>query len=97
MREVDLVARYGGEEFVVLLPETSREAALVVAEKIRAGVEQHAFGQGENLMAGRLTISVGMATFPEDLDGEETLLHSGDRALYRAKELGRNQVCTATD
>ncbi|HBY98339.1 MAG: sensor domain-containing diguanylate cyclase [Ardenticatenaceae bacterium] len=92
VRETDLVARYGGEEFVILLPETARAAALVVGEKIRAAVEQHPFAHRETQPSGRLTISVGVATFPEGLEQPETLLHSADRALYQAKAMGRNRV-----
>lgn len=94
MRETDVVARYGGEEFVLLLPETSRAAALLVAEKIRDAVESHSFPNGETQPTGRLTISVGVAAYPDDLAEPVTLLDSADLALYRAKEQGRNRVCT---
>lgn len=93
VRDTDLVARYGGEEFVVLLPETSREGALAVAEKIRAAVAAHAFPHRETQPGGCLTISLGVATFPEDLKEPAALIRHADKALYRAKALGRNQVC----
>lgn len=89
-RSVDVVARYGGEEFVVLLPETGTSGARLFAERILRRVAATAFGE-----AGRpvsLTISLGLATFPdasvEDGDG---LLRLADRNLLRAKADGRNR------
>lgn len=93
VRETDLVARYGGEELAILLPETPRVGALAVAEKIRVAVEEHPFPGREALPGGRLTISLGVATFPEDGDEPEALVQCADEALYRAKALGRNRVC----
>lgn len=91
VRETDLVARYGGEEFVILLPETSRVGARAVAEKVRDAVENHPFPHRQTQPGGQLTISLGVATFPEDIDKPEALIHCADKALYRAKEMGRNR------
>lgn len=93
VRESDLVGRYGGEEFVVLLPHTGLDKALTVAEKIRLAVsETPVEGMGER----RLTISIGVAGFPDlKVANMEELVRKADEALYRAKEGGRNQVIKA--
>lgn len=96
VRETDLVARYGGEEFVVLLPETPKEAALPVAEKIRRAVAAHPFAHREAQPGGALTISLGVATFPEDLADALGVLRLADQALYQAKRSGRDRVCGAS-
>jgi diguanylate cyclase (GGDEF)-like protein len=89
-RAHDVVARYGGEEFAVILPETGRDGASAFAEKIRAMVETSDLG----LSGGsEVTVSVGVATFPEDGATASDLVQSADRALYQAKALGRNRVC----
>jgi diguanylate cyclase (GGDEF)-like protein len=87
-RSSDLVARYGGEEFIVLLPMTDKRGALTAAERLRARIEQHAFYRRK-----RLTVSVGVAGFPEDGDTVERLLGCVDEALYMAKNTGRNRIC----
>jgi len=93
VRETDFVARYGGEEFVVILPETDRTGALAVAEKVRAAVAAHPFPHCETQPGGRLTISLGVATFPEDLPRLVDLVELADQALYCAKRGGRDRVC----
>jgi diguanylate cyclase (GGDEF)-like protein len=92
LRQVDIAARYGGEEFMVILPETAGEAAMLVADRIRQAVMSEGVDtpSGDKLL---LTVSVGVATFPEDADTREGLIASADHALYVAKEMGRNQVC----
>ena len=90
VREVDVPARYGGEEFAVLLPETARDGAVAVAERIRRGVEARRIestGEGP-----RLTISGGLATFPDDAADLDTLLRHADEALYAAKASGKNRI-----
>lgn len=94
-RRSTVVTRYGGEEFVLLVPETDREGTLVYAEKLRALVEAHHFTTPDGLPAGRITMSFGVATFPENGQDSATLLKSADDALYRAKNAGRNTVCGA--
>jgi diguanylate cyclase (GGDEF)-like protein len=93
VRESDLVGRYGGEEFVVLLPHTDLAKALTVAEKIRLAVSETPIeGMGER----RLTISIGVAGFPDTKVADmDELVRKADEALYRAKEGGRNQVVKA--
>lgn len=94
-RDSDVTARYGGEEFCILLPETDREGAREVAERIRQNVEQERF-----LVGGRqvpVTVSLGVAChYPDTSDGAARLLREADQALYESKQNGRNQVtCTA--
>ncbi|MBI5828831.1 MAG: GGDEF domain-containing protein [Chloroflexi bacterium] len=85
VRGADLVARYGGEEFTVVLPETELEGALAAAEKIRAAVEAFPFP------LGRLTASLGVATCASGITDTD-LIERADRALYAAKNAGRNRV-----
>jgi diguanylate cyclase (GGDEF)-like protein len=92
VRDMDIVVRYGGEEFCIVLPDTTKEEAVVVAERIRQEIEKEKFPNEENLPLGRLTASVGIASFPEDGHTFTTLVHSADLALYRAKANGRNRV-----
>ncbi len=91
LREVDMFCRLGGEEFVLLLPETSSQAAGEVAERIRLAVAEHAFAT-----IGTMTISLGVAEYQESKDMDE-LLKDADIALYKAKHGGRNCVCFSGD
>jgi len=88
-RPVDCVARYGGEEFVVMMPDTSSTDALELAEHIRARVAAKKF-QGR-----KMTLSIGVATFPEDADNAEGLISIADEALYQAKREGRDRAIRA--
>ena len=89
-RREDLVCRYGGEEFVVLMPGASLEAALARAEAWRAAVEKLRLSyEGQ---AVQVTISAGVAAFPQDGAGEDALLRAADEALYQSKASGRNRV-----
>jgi len=92
VREVDLVARYGGEEFSVLLPETDAAGAYSVAEKIREAIALHAFADPDGVRCCRLSVSIGLATFPSHADDKEPLLREADDALYAAKNGGKNRV-----
>jgi diguanylate cyclase (GGDEF)-like protein len=89
-RETDLVARYGGEEMALVLPETDAKGAAVIAERIRAAVAaaSHATEQGPI----KVTISIGVATWPGAGEDPEALIEHADKALYRAKQGGRNRV-----
>jgi diguanylate cyclase (GGDEF)-like protein len=88
IRESDFAARAGGEEFFVLLPDTDADSALVLAERIRAGIAHLEIAGVE----GRVTGSIGVATFPQHASDAQTLLRKADRALYAAKEAGRDQI-----
>jgi diguanylate cyclase (GGDEF)-like protein len=90
VREVDVVSRYGGEEFGVILPNTPKEAALRVAEKVRRSVEKAAIGRDRGVNG--LTVSVGVACLPGDARGAKELVEKADSALYVAKSLGKNRV-----
>lgn len=91
VRPTDLVARYGGEEFVIVLPETTGAGASALAERLRRHVADHAIPVPTD-GAVSLTVSVGLAVFPEDADSLETLLNAADKALYAAKAAGRNRA-----
>lgn len=91
-RVPDLVARYGGEEFMILLKNVPKSDAYHSAERIRQLVESTRFEGGENQPMGKVTISLGVAQFPEDAENAEELINQADQALYRAKRGGRNNV-----
>lgn len=97
IRGSDMAARYGGEEFVLLLPETTKENACIVAEDIRTQVEQYPFAGRATQPQGAVTLSVGVATFPEDGNDPQSIIQQADEVLYRAKRGGRNRVCRAGD
>ena len=90
VRNIDIAARYGGEEFVVLLVETERETALGVAERIRERIRAAGFTANDV----PLTVSIGVAGYPEDADRREDLLNKADWAMYLAKRRGRDQVAS---
>lgn len=94
IRASDIACRYGGEEFVIVLPEATTETAVKRAEAIRAGIEtlNIEFG-GQSL--GTITVSLGVAVFPEHGANADTLFQAADRAMYRAKREGRNRVVLA--
>ena len=91
VRSFDLVAKYGGDEFTIILPQTDREGAMVVAERMRASVAEHTFPLAE---PGQITVSLGVATFPDDALDANSLIQAADRRLYTAKRQGRNRVET---
>lgn len=92
-RAVDLVARYGGEEFVVILPHTDGLRALQVAEAIRQNVEKLQLEHSQSDVSDFVTISLGVAhTIPNQENSQELLLNNADKALYEAKQQGRNQA-----
>jgi diguanylate cyclase (GGDEF)-like protein len=85
---IDIPARYGGEEFTIILPETDAPGALLVAERLRKTIEQYDFpGQGTAL---KVTISLGIATFPDHAPNRPMLIKNADIALYNCKRRGRN-------
>jgi diguanylate cyclase (GGDEF)-like protein len=92
LRDYDVAGRFGGEEFAILLPETDRESALALAERIRRAVAAEEISLAPREETLRATISLGVATFPEDGTSVEELLDTADAGLYRAKLSGRNAV-----
>jgi two-component system cell cycle response regulator len=92
VRENDIVARYGGEEFAVILPGVSKEGVVILAERLRARVEETPFPNEEVQPSGNLTISVGTASLPYDAQDSSNLIYKADTALYHAKRSGRNRV-----
>jgi diguanylate cyclase (GGDEF)-like protein len=95
IRKADVLCRYGGEEFVIILPEIDAGHAKRAAEKLRKATFDEPFEQEHLLPDKRLTISIGVACFPENGTTAHQTLHMADLALYQAKEKGRNRVVTA--
>ncbi|MEK6651363.1 MAG: diguanylate cyclase [Nitrospirota bacterium] len=89
-RETDIVVRYGGEEFILMLPSTPKHEALTLADRIREKVEEFSYLGKETV---KITMSGGVATFPEDAEDSKTLLYAADMAMYEAKGKGKKQVC----
>lgn len=91
-RTNDIVTRYGGEEFVVILPKTTIQEALMIANRIRLAIATYPFAQSLNVPMNPVTVSLGLATLQVS-DSPNELLNIADRALYRAKGCGRNRIC----
>jgi diguanylate cyclase (GGDEF)-like protein len=91
-RKIDRVCRYGGEEFAVVLPDATKKDALVIAERIRANIQQFQFSAGTEHPSQKITVSIGVASFPEDGKTKDELIHATDAALYDAKKQGKNRV-----
>lgn len=93
-RPADTAARYGGEEFIVVLPDTLREGAYAIAEKIRLAISELAIEHSESEY-GRVTASIGSASWTPEQDIDVTqVIKAADQALYDAKARGRNRVAT---
>jgi len=92
IRDVDCLTRYGGEEFALILPGTDKKSAKIVAEKLRRLVERSPFPMEKKLPKGRVTMSVGVASYPQDTKDEEAFIRLSDEALYKAKKKGRNRT-----
>jgi diguanylate cyclase (GGDEF)-like protein len=95
-RETDVAARFGGDEFSVVLPDTGREGAVSVAERIRDRVNAHQFLASEGLSV-HLTASIGVATLPDVAASAEELLRAADVAMYRVKDAGKNGIHIAQE
>lgn len=102
LRTSDVLARYGGEEFVIILPETDKDGAVHVAEKIRSSIASEKWrfrntlrseDQPEEYIEKQITISLGVSSYPVDSDSIQGLLEAADQYLYAAKLSGRNRVC----
>ncbi len=95
VRKVDAVARYGGDEYIVVLTDTNSKGAMIVAERIRQMVEEHTFTVSEGFPI-KLTVSIGVASYPEHGVSKVDLLHLADEAMYRGKFGRKNIVYVAT-
>jgi diguanylate cyclase (GGDEF)-like protein len=92
VRRIDHLARYGGEEFAAVLPGTTKDEALKMAERLREAIEK---GTDETLNTPprrRITVSVGVASYPDDAEEKQKLVYCADGALYEAKRTGKNRV-----
>lgn len=92
IREIDIAGRYGGEEFSVVLPETDLQGAFMAAERIRLAAQEADIQAYDHTV--KITVSVGVATFPEGGDSLDGIIDNADWALYRAKSMGRNRTVT---
>jgi diguanylate cyclase (GGDEF)-like protein len=93
-RKMDYVCRYGGEEFTIILPQADRKEAFLIAERLRQDIEKQIFIHEEILPQKKLTVSLGLASFPEDGSNPSELLAYSDKALYQAKSKGKNSTCS---
>ncbi|MDP2807354.1 MAG: GGDEF domain-containing protein, partial [bacterium] len=91
-REVDLVARYGGEEFMLVLPETLKKDAVLLAERIRLAVKKHALTDAQKNPLPGITVSLGVSSYPENGSEKDQLIDYADKCLYKAKAGGRDLV-----
>ena len=91
-RSTDLLAKYGGDEFVIILPQTDKVGAYLAAERLRESVEKQPFPGAETQPQKKITLSIGLASYPEHGLNEEEILNRADKSLYFAKESGRNRT-----
>jgi len=92
-RKMDYVCRYGGEEFAVILPQTNKDGAYLIAERLRELIDQHKFAEEQIQPTNKLTVSIGLSCFPTDAATKSELILAADKALYEAKNSGRNKTC----
>ena len=95
--DMDLLARYGGDEFALVLPETPTAEAVIVAERVRRRVDERLFRMPDSHQVLRATVSIGLATYPEDSSEKRDLVEKADAALYRAKHGGKNAVVSTSE
>jgi diguanylate cyclase (GGDEF)-like protein len=92
IRDVDIVARYGGDEFILFFPEKGKDAAHHLSERLRNGINHNL-----TVNSSALSISVGIASYPEDGTDIEALIDKADKAMYQAKRMGRNRIESYSD
>ncbi len=93
-RESDCACRYGGEEFSIILTKTNKEQAFTIAERLRDEIAKNKFPLAMSKDLVNLTVSIGIATLPEDAHTKEELILKADKAMYTAKFIGKNKTCT---
>lgn len=96
-RSTDLLAKYGGDEFVIILPQTDKVGAYLAAERLRESIEKRVFPGAETQPQKKITISIGLASYPEHGLTDEEILNHADKSLYFAKESGRNRTIIYND
>lgn len=94
-RKMDHVCRYGGEEFMMIMPQAEKKEAFQIAERLRETIKISPFSHEEILPSKHLTVSIGLATFPENASTPSELIAAADKALYEAKHKGKNSTCCA--
>jgi diguanylate cyclase (GGDEF)-like protein len=94
-RETDVVARFGGDEFALVLPDTGRDGALALGERIRERIDEHRFLASEGLQV-HVTASVGVATLPDVAASADGLMRAADQAMYWVKDHGKNGISVFT-
>jgi diguanylate cyclase (GGDEF)-like protein len=92
-RKMDQVCRYGGEEFTMILPQTDQKEAFLIAERIRMDIQKYPFLDGKGIAGRQLTVSLGIATFPDNGLLAADLITTSDKSLYEAKNKGKNNTC----
>lgn len=92
-RKMDYVCRYGGEEFTIILPQTDQKEAYLIAERLRQDVEKRIFIHEEIQPLKKLTVSIGISSFPEDGASPSEIISQSDKSLYEAKNKGKNLTC----
>lgn len=92
IRTVDIFARYGGEEFAVLMPETDLDAAEIIAERVRNIIEEEPFPDRASQPKGKITVSIGLASYSHGADTPKNLVKKADESMYKAKSFGKNRV-----
>ncbi|TFH01581.1 MAG: sensor domain-containing diguanylate cyclase [Calditrichales bacterium] len=92
VRDEDIVSRYGGEEFCIIFPGIAKEEIFNLGERIRENMEKHRFYKEKVQPLGKITISLGGSTYPDDAEEMHGLIQKADEALYKAKHLGRNRM-----
>ena len=92
VRSCDFLARYGGEEFAVILPETSEKEALMLGKRIVSIIENHKFKSVEGEPIIKISVTVGLTSFPRNASNLKQLIDRADQALYKGKRLGKNRI-----